>query len=125
MSSSSSGKNTKTKISDELQKREKTCNDITVYEYNRPDKNLYDYKDIDSFKKENPFNVKKNCKVFISKGSDKINMDKYKRYYKDVYTPTRCRDAQGFWVGSTVNRNNNFEEGNCWKDIEDGECGDY
>ena len=78
MSSSSSGKNTKTKISDELQKREKTCNDITVYEYNRPDKNLYDYKDIDSFKKENPFNVKKNCKVFISKGSDKINMDKYK-----------------------------------------------
>lgn len=123
-SSSSSGKNTKTKISDELQQREKTCNNITVYEYNRPEKDLYDYKDIDTFKKENPFDVKKNCKVFISKGSNKINMDKYKRYYKDVYTPTRCRDAEGFWVGSTVNRNNNFEEGNCWKDIEDGECGE-
>ena len=37
-SSSSSGKNTKTKISDELQQREKTCNNIIPFSENHWEK---------------------------------------------------------------------------------------
>ena len=114
--------NTK-KISDELEEREKSCNDINIYEYERPVKNPYDYEDYDSFKNENPFDIKKNCKVLIADNTDDIKTDKYNRYYKDIYTPARCKTANGFWVGSTVNRNNNYEKGNCWKDDEDAECG--
>lgn len=123
-SSSSNNKNIISKISNELQEREKKCNDITIYEYDRPKKELYNYEDIETFKKENPFNEEKNCKIFIPYRSDKIKMDKYKRYYKDVYTPARCKDTKGFWVGSTVNRNNNYDKGSCWKEPEDAECGE-
>ncbi len=123
MSSNSKKRNYK-KISDELENREKECNDIAIYEYNRPEKNPYEYEDLDSFKKENPFDTKKNCKLLLTDSADEITRDKYNRYYKNVYTPTRCRKVNGFWVGSTVNRNNNYDNGNCWIDKEDAECGD-
>jgi hypothetical protein len=113
----------KKKISDELEEREKTCNDIIKYEYERPLKNPYEYDDFDSFQKENPFDKTTNCKVLIPDNEEEIITDKYNRYYKDIYTPARCKTANGFWVGSTVNRNNNYEKGNCWKDEEDAECG--
>jgi hypothetical protein len=112
--------NTK-KISDILEEREKKCNDITIYEYKRPKKDPYEYEDIESFEKENPFDKDKNCEVLIPEND--IITDKYNRYYKDIYTPARCKTANGFWVGSTVNRNNNYEKGNCWKEEEDAECG--
>lgn len=112
--------NTK-KISDLLEEREKKCNDITIYEYERPKTDPYEYDDIEKFKQDNPFNEKKNCKVLIP--DDEVVSDKYNRYYKDIYTPARCKSINGFWVGSTVNRNNNYDKGNCWKEEEDAECG--
>lgn len=108
-------------IQNELINREKTCNDIVVYEYERPDKNPYDYEDVSTFKKENSFDEKKNCKLLIPEVS--YNKDKYKRYYKDVYTEKRCDKSNGFWVGETINRHNTFDKGNCWVDETDAECG--
>lgn len=108
-------------IQQELINREKTCNDISVYEYERPDKNPYEYEDVDKFKKDNSFEKSKNCKLLIPGVSYK--KDKYKRYYKDIYTSKRCDKADGFWVGQTINRHNTFDKGNCWVDKVDAECG--
>uniref|UniRef100_A0A6C0EPU8 Helicase ATP-binding domain-containing protein n=1 Tax=viral metagenome TaxID=1070528 RepID=A0A6C0EPU8_9ZZZZ len=108
-------------IQQELINREKTCNDISVYEYERPNKNPYEYEDVDKFKKDNNFDESKNCKLLIPDVSYK--KDKYGRYYKDVYTPKRCDKADGFWVGQTINRHNTFDKGNCWVDKVDAECG--
>jgi hypothetical protein len=108
-------------IQNELINREKTCNDIVVYEYERPDKNPYDYEDVSKFKNENSFDEKKNCKLLIPDIS--YNKDKYKRYYKDIYTEKRCDKSNGFWVGETTNRHNTFDKGNCWVDEIDAECG--
>jgi hypothetical protein len=117
-----SSSNTK-KINDELQEREQACNNTIIYEYERPSKDPFDYENYDSFKEENPFDQKKNCKVLIPDNEEDLKTDKYNRYYKDIYTNTRCKTANGFWVGSTVNRNNNYEKGNCWKEEEDAQCG--
>jgi hypothetical protein len=108
-------------IQQELINREKTCNDISVYEYERPDKNPYEYEDVEQFKKDNSFNKSSDCKLLIPDVSYK--KDKYKRYYKDVYTSKRCDKADGFWVGQTINRHNTFDKGNCWVDKVDAECG--
>lgn len=108
-------------IQQELINREKICNDISVYEYERPDKNPYEYEDVDKFKKDNSFDESKNCKLLIPDVSYK--KDKYKRYYKDIYTSKRCDKADGFWVGQTINRHNTFDKGTCWVDKIDAECG--
>ncbi len=108
-------------IQQELLNREKTCNDISVYEYERPNKNPYEYEDVEKFKQDNSFDKSKNCKLLIPDVSYK--KDKYKRYYKDVYTSKRCDKADGFWVGQTINRHNTFDKGNCWVDKVDAECG--
>ena len=108
-------------IQQELINREKTCNDISVYEYERPNKNPYEYEDVEKFKKDNSFDESKNCKLLIPDVSYK--KDKYKRYYKDIYTSNRCNKADGFWVGQTINRHNTFDKGNCWVDKVDAECG--
>ena len=108
-------------IQQELINREKTCNDISVYEYERPDKNPYEYEDVEEFKKDNSFNKSSDCKLLIPDVSYK--KDKYNRYYKDVYTAKRCDKADGFWVGQTINRHNTFDKGNCWVDKVDAECG--
>jgi hypothetical protein len=108
-------------IQKELENREKKCNDVVVYEYERPNKNPYEYEDVDKFKDENKFNETKNCKAIIADIS--YNKDKYKRYYKDIYTEKRCDKSNGFWVGETINRHNTFDKGTCWVDKIDGECG--
>ena len=108
-------------IQKELINREKSCNDIVVYEYERPDKNPYEYEDVDKFKENNSFDESKNCKLLIPDIS--YNKDKYKRYYKDIYTQKRCDKSTGFWVGDTINRHNTFDKGNCWVDETDAECG--
>jgi hypothetical protein len=108
-------------IQDELSKREKTCNDISVYEYERPNKNPYDYEDVEKFKQENSFDESTNCKLLIP--DVEYDKDKYKRYYKDVYTRKRCEKSNGFWVGDTINRHNTFDKGNCWVDETEAECG--
>jgi hypothetical protein len=108
-------------IQEELLKREKTCNDISVYEYERPDKNPYEYSDVQNFKIDNSFDEKKNCKLIIPDVSYK--KDKYDRYYKDIYTQKRCEKSNGFWVGETINRHNTFDKGNCWVDETDAVCG--
>jgi hypothetical protein len=108
-------------IQQELINREKTCNNISVYEYERPNKNPYEYEDVEKFKQDNSFDESKNCKLLIPDASYK--KDKYKRYYKDVYTSKRCNKADGFWVGQTINRHNTFDKGNCWVDKVDAECG--
>ena len=113
---------TRKNISDELEYREKECNAKVVYEYTRPDKNPYEYNDIKSFNQENPFDDEKDCSILIPNNS--IKTDKYNRYYKDIYTNARCNKTNGFWVGSTINRNNSQDKGNCWIDKEDAECGD-
>ena len=109
-------------ISDELEYREKKCNAKVVYEYVRPDKNPYEYKNIKLFKEENPFDDENDCSIVIP--NDNIKTDKYNRYYKDIYTNARCNKSNGFWVGSTINRNNSKDNGNCWIDKDDAECGD-
>ena len=108
-------------IQHELINREKTCNDISVYEYERPDKNPYEYEDVQLFKKDNSFDEKKNCKLIIPDIT--YNKDKYNRYYKDIYTEKRCDKSDGFWVGETINRHNTFDKGNCWVNDTDAECG--
>ena len=108
-------------IQKELEHREKKCNDVVVYEYERPNKNPYEYEDVDKFRTENKFDEKQNCKAIIPDIS--YNKDKYKRYYKDIYTEKRCEKSNGFWVGDTVNRHNTFDKGTCWVDETDGECG--
>ena len=108
-------------IQEELSNREKTCNDISIYEYERPDKNPYSYEDVEQFKQENNFDESKNCKLLIPNIS--YDKDKYGRYYKDIYTQKRCDKSNGFWVGETINRHNTFDKGNCWVEEEDAECG--
>ena len=113
--------NSKKKISDELENREKKCNTKVVYEYIRPSKDPYEFNDINEFIKKNPFNDDIDCSPVIPDVN--IKTDKYNRYYKDIYTNARCNTANGFWVGSTINRNNNQDKGNCWKEEKDAECG--
>ena len=110
-----------TSIKKELLEREKKCNNKVVFEYDRPVINPYEYKDVKTFISENPFDENQSCKIVLP--NEEYETDKYNRYYKDIYTNTRCKTANGFWVGSTVNRNNNYEKGNCWKEEEDAQCG--
>ena len=108
-------------IQSELIDREQQCNDKVVYEYTRPKTNPYSYNNVDEFKESNPYSTDKNCKILIT---DKIyKQDKYNRYYKDIYTKNKCKATNGFWVGETINRNNTYDNGNCWVNDEDAECG--
>jgi hypothetical protein len=108
-------------IRSELNEREQQCNDKVVYEYTRPKTDPYSYKNVDEFKTSNPYSTEKSCKILIT--DQEYEQDKYKRYYKDVYTKNKCKIAKGFWVGDTINRNNTYDKGNCWVNDDDAECG--
>jgi len=109
-------------ISKELSKREKSCNRKVVYEYDRPNLNPYEtYDDLQDFVSKEPFDIDRSCKVLTD--DEKPKPDKYNRYYKNVYTKARCFSAQGKWDKKTINRNNNYDMGNCWVDENDRKCG--
>jgi len=108
-------------IKKELLDRENKCNSKVIYEYDRPIINPYEYKDIDTFVKENPFNENSSCKILLP--NQEFEKDKYNRYYKNVYTKNRCNALNGYWEEKTLNRDNLNDDGVCWVEQEDGECG--
>ena len=106
-------------IKKELSKRENKCNDKVVYEYKRP-KNAYKYSKIDEFNSENPFDIDKSCGVIVP--NSLYDTDINNRFYKNVFTDKRCKNANGIWDDKSINRENLIDDGNCWVDKDDFEC---
>jgi hypothetical protein len=113
------------KIRNEIMNRNEVCNKLDeydkVYEYDRHNINPYDIHDLKEFKKKYPFDKTKNCKLLIRNPVQKT--DKYKRYYKDVFTEDKCDSVNGFWNPKAFNRNNGYDLGNCWVEGNDNKCG--
>jgi len=106
-------------IKKELNERENKCNNKVIYEYKRP-KQPYKYGKVYDFKKENPFDTDKNCAVIIPNSI--YDTDRNNRYYRDVFTAKRCKNANGKWDEQSINRENLIDDGNCWVDEGDSEC---
>ena len=106
-------------IKKELNERETKCNNKVVYEYKRP-KNPYKYSKLNEFTKENPFDTDKNCSVIVPNSI--YDTDRNNRYYKNVYTNKRCKNANGYWNDKLINRENLIDDGNCWVDNDDFVC---
>ena len=113
------------KIRNEVMKRNDICNKIDeydkVYEYDRHDINPYETHDLKEFKRKYPFDKTKNCQLLVPNQAQKT--DKYKRYYKNVFTKDKCDSVNGFWNPKTFNRNNGYDVGNCWVEGNDNKCG--
>jgi len=113
------------KIRKEIDDRNEICNNIDldekIYEYDRHDINPYDLKDVEEFKEKYPFDKTKNCRLLIPNPVQKT--DKYKRYYKNVFTEDKCNSVNGFWNSRIFNRNNGYDLGNCWVEGNDNKCG--
>jgi len=122
---SDSDKNWYKKIRNEIMKRNDVCDKLDeydkVYEYDRHNINPYDIQDVKEFKKKYPFDKTKNCKLLIRNPVQKT--DKYKRYYKDVYTQNKCDSVNGFWNPKAFNRDNGYDLGTCWVEGSDNKCG--
>ena len=106
-------------IKKELNVRETKCNDKIVYEYKRP-KNPYKYSRFNDFATENPFDTDNNCSVIIP--NTIYDTDRNNRYYKNIHTTKRCKNAKGFWDNKLINRENLVDDGNCWVDDNDYTC---
>ena len=107
-------------IKKELNIRETKCNDKVVYEYRRP-KNPYKYSKLNDFSTENPFDTDKSCSVIVPNSI--YDTDRNNRYYKNIHTQKRCKNAKGVWDEKSISRENFVDDGNCWVSDNDNNCG--
>jgi pyrimidine operon attenuation protein/uracil phosphoribosyltransferase len=88
--------------------------------YKRPEKNPFSYKDVNEFKKEHPFQKKKDCE-FIPWDDHPIS-DPNNRFFYNIKKNTKCYRAKGTWKYKSLNRSDRYTKGVCWKTPDDAYC---
>lgn len=99
--------------------------------YNPPvDKPLKTYSSVKDFKRrvfpngvpEKQYFVKQNVCKFDYKTVNK-DMDKSRRFYKNISNESDCQDLEGSWDPKALNRHNKQDIGLCWTDQDSKNCG--
>jgi len=114
------------KIREALKERDRKCAQLDPNdEYRRPERNPYDYKSVEEFKRKHPFNPQRDCK-YINPDSFRSPVDPYNRFYTDIRSKRECDNANGVWSTSSVNRKYRYEQGVCWKRLNNhAHCSQY
>jgi hypothetical protein len=107
------------KIDDEIFKRNNSCrlNGLNyIYEVDDP----YQYGSYEAFMRAHPYDIKQQC---VFKSHKLSQTDTNKRYFKYINNAGQCKEREGVWDPTSINRGNKYSQGTCWVSEQDMTCG--